>query len=202
MIYTKLFAAAVAVGVTIASTAIAAPPVVTAAGDVRAPRTLTADFRKLVPRNLKVAPALLSDKLVVLKSGGIVVRDLPVGPPRVTVAKPINGNLSVSYYGVFGVSTDLDFAMTQDGKGFIALNWNGAEGAVYLVDCELPSVSASTKIEFAIDGSGWQPAQVANGHLLVAVPPAGNGQWFARAFAFRSPNSGFGFHGCEVSKVK
>jgi hypothetical protein len=166
------------------------------------PRIVATNLRKLLPANLHVAPAPLADKLAVLRKGGIVVRDLPGLVPRVTVAKPVNGDLSLSFYSVFGVATDVDYALTEDGKGFIGINFNGVPGAVYLADCELPSVPTTTKIEVAIDGGGWLPATVANGHLLYALPTVPENYPAARAFAFRSPNGGFGFHGCEVTKVK
>jgi hypothetical protein len=181
---------------------VAAGPVVSPATDpaVRPIAAITG-FRRLVPPAMTVAPAPLGIKLDVLRKGGLVVRDLPTGPPHVTVAKPVAGDLALSYYGIFGADAGIDFAQMRDRQGFIALNWQAGSGSIYLVDCELPGAGTATVVEVAIDGGGWLPATVSGGHLLYAVPalPPYPG-YSTHAFAMRS--TGTGFHGCEVSKVK
>lgn len=185
----------------VAATAAAAGPIVTAPFAAGPPPAVTANLRKLMPANLHVAPAALGDKLVVLRKSGIVVRDLPLGPPRVTVAKPLSGDLTLSYYGIFGADAGLDFAQMRDRQGFIALNWQAGSGSIYLVDCELPGAATTTVVEIAVDGGGWLPATVSGGHLLYAVPALPDYPGYStHAFAMRS--TGTGFHGCEVSKVK
>ena len=174
---------------TFVAVAMLAAPVVagSVAGPVR-PNVAVAGFRKLVERRGQGEPTQY-------------VRDLPMGPPHVTVASPVAGNLALSYYGIFGADAGLDFAQMRDRQGFIGLNWLAADGAIYLVDCELPGAEVATVVEVAIDGGGWLPATVSGGHLLYAVPALapfpGNS---THAFAMRS--TGTGFHGCEVSKVK
>ncbi|MBV8971279.1 MAG: hypothetical protein JO290_03195 [Sphingomonadaceae bacterium] len=153
------------------------------------------------PATVRVAPVPAAAKLAVLRKGGIVVRDLPVGPPRVTVAAPVNKDLSLSFYGIFAADAGLDFAQMRDRQGFIGLNWIGDPSRVYLVDCELPGSNAATVVEVAVDGAAWTPAAVSGGHLLYAVPPVPDYPGYTgRAFAMRS--TGTGFHGCEVSQVK
>ncbi len=166
-----------------------------------APAQVTAQFHRIAPATVRVAPLPPAAKLDVLRKGGIVVRDLPVGPPHVTVAAPVNQGLSLSYYGIFGADAGLDFAQMRDRQGFIGLNWLGQATGVYLVDCELPGSDPATKVEVTVDGSPWTPVVVSGGHLLYAVPPVPDYPGYnGRAFAMRS--TGTGFHGCEVSQVK
>lgn len=186
----------------LAAPAVAVPPAASAAlHPTMRPTATIAGLRRLTPPSLHVAPAALGLKLAVLRKGGIVVRDLPVGPPHVTVAQPVAGDLTLGYYGIFAADAGLDYAELHDRQGFIALNWQAGDGGVYLVDCELPGASATTVVEVAVDGGAWLPTAISGGHLLYAVPPLPNYPGYStHAFAMRSP--GTGFHGCEVSKVK
>ena len=177
------FILAAATAIAAASAAVAGPP--------ELKRTIFPAF-KFVP----LAPAA---KIAVLRKGGIVVRDLPIGPPRVTPAKPIvPGVLSVSFYSAFAVDAEQDAAMTQDGKGFIAINWRYDFNTVYLIDCQ---VSGPATIETALDGGNWMPAALSNGHLVFAAPGLGDNGSGERAFAFRNTKGGLFFKSCELTKI-
>ena len=154
--------------------------------------------RPKLPKMAAVQPVPVTAKLALLRNKGIVVRDLPTGPPKVTVAKPVVPGLSLSFYGIFAVSADMDIAMQQDGAGFFAIYWSYEPGRAYLVDCEM---SGPATVETSSEGSGWLPGTaVANGHMLFALPGITTNGGATRAFAMRS-KAGALFHGCEVSKV-
>lgn len=110
--------------------------------------------RPKLPKMAAVQPVPVTAKLALLRNKGIVVRDLPTGPPKVTVAKPVVPGLSLSFYGIFAVSADMDIAMQQDEAGFFAINWSYEPGRAYLVDCEM---SGPATVETSSEGSGWLP---------------------------------------------